>query len=535
MQISPQPPIHGSLNPYSGPWTIDQAAHLLRRTTFGPTKQMIDKATNLGLNETITELFIPNRLAKRPVNHNNANDPEVKIGETWEKADISPANGLNQYRYYSICAWYWWKMQQEEINILEKMVLFWHNHFVISDIENPGLFYDYFATLEKHALGSFKELTKDITINAGMLRFLNGNLNTKTGLNENYARELLELFTIGKGALAGPGDYTTFTEQDVREIAKSLTGWTYTTPDKIILNFDLSKHDTTTKKLSHRFNNQSIPNSGDQEYKQVVDIIFQQDECSRYIARELYRWFVSYHIDARIESEIIIPLATLIRNDNYVIESAVRTLLSSEHFYSEAAYGCMIKSPVDFIMSLSQAMKFPVPRNTKNASWNDEYTYFNKLWTDTKLMGQVITELPDVSGWKAYYQEPLYYRHWINAVSLQERKSWINKFIQSGITINSFTNLKIPVLDFIDALSDPRDINKLLEDLNQYIFPYPLTNTQIAYLKDVILNGLPEYEWTDEYDQYIANKSNKPIVDAIDAKVRKLFVVMLNLPEFLIH
>ena len=195
----------------------------------------------------------------------------------------------------------------------------------------------------------------------------------------------------------------------------------------------------------------------------------------------------------------------------------------------------MIKSPVDFIMSISQAMKFPVPRNTQNATWNDEYTYFNKLWTDTKLMGQVISELPDVSGWKAYYQDPLYYRHWINAVSLQERKAWINKFIQSGISINNFQNLKIPVLGFIDVLSDPRDINKLLEDLISYLFSYPLTPSQINYLKDLILNGLPEYEWTDEYDNYLANKNNNVIVDAIDAKVRKLFIAMMNLPEFLIH
>ncbi|MFN0214682.1 MAG: DUF1800 family protein [Saprospiraceae bacterium] len=527
---SAERPLSGSFSKYSGPWTIQQAAHLLRRSTFGPTRQMMLDAVNMGMDLTMDALFTPGQLPPRPLNYYSNNDPEVPIGNTWVTADVSPGPGLGIYRIDSINAWYLLKLQSEQFNILEKMVLFWHNHFVVSDIESPALFYNYFDTLEQNALGNFKELTKKITVNAGMLRYLNGNLNTKNTLNENYARELLELFTIGKGPLAGPGDYTTFTEQDVHAIAECLTGWSYTTPYQIIVAFDSSKHTSGSKQLSYRFNNTFIPNLGNLEYEKVIDVIFQQDECSRFIARKLYRWFVDYHITPEVETEIIEPMALMIRNDGYNISNALKTLLQSEHFFSEAAYGCMIKSPLDFIMSLSNALKFPVP-----PALNDYYTYFNFLWHDSKLMGQVISELPDVAGWKAYYQEPLYHRHWINSVSLLERKRYVEKFINSGFSVNSLPVLKIPVMTIVNALPDPSDINELLFDLSDLFYPYRLTASQYDILKDVVLNGLPDYEWNLEYTAYSMDPTNMQLFDAIDSKMRELFTVMLNFPEFMLH
>lgn len=523
-------PLTGSFNKYAGPWTLKEAAHLLRRTTFGPSRQMMLDAVNMGFDNTMDSLFTPGQYAPRPLNYYSTADPEVPVGSTWVNADVSPAAGLNGYRIDSINAWYILKLQSPQINILEKMVLFWHNHFVVSDIESPGLFYNYFDTLEQNALGNFKELAKKITVNAGMLRYLNGNINTKTTLNENYGRELLELFTIGKGPLAGPGDYTTFTEQDVRALAECFTGWSYTSPYQIIVAFDNSKHVTTPKQMSYRFNNAVIPNQGNTEYKTAIDIIFQQDECSRFISRKLYRWFVDAHISPTVEQDIIEPMAQMIRNDGYDIAPALKSLLESEHFYSDAAYGCMIKSPLDFIMSMSQGLKFPVP-----PALNDYYTYFNFLWKDSKLMGQIVSELPDVAGWKAYYQEPLYYRHWINSVSLQERKRYVNKYINSGFVINSLPIAKIPVMDIINALPNPSDIDEMLKDLTAQLFAYPLGPSQFTLLKDVLLNGLPDYEWNIEYSEYSSNPTDPQIFAAIDAKVRVLFSVLLNFPEFMLH
>ena len=111
-----------------------------------------------------------------------------------------------------------------------------------------------------------------------MLNYLNGRDNTKQAPNENYAREFMELFTLGKGISAGPGDYTTYTEEDVKEVAKVLTGWVDVRAQlPIRAQFNLVRHDTTTKKLSHRFNGVTINNAGAEEYKNLIDIIFQKD------------------------------------------------------------------------------------------------------------------------------------------------------------------------------------------------------------------------------------------------------------------
>ncbi|MBK9745017.1 MAG: DUF1800 family protein [Saprospiraceae bacterium] len=116
-------------------------------------------------------------------------------------------------------------MLKGDANIREKMTMFWHNHFVTADINDPRYNYIYISLLRKNALGNFKQLTKDITIDPAMLNYLNGRDNTGQAPNENYARELMELFTLWQSPLAGPGDYTTYTEDDIKEMARVLTGW----------------------------------------------------------------------------------------------------------------------------------------------------------------------------------------------------------------------------------------------------------------------------------------------------------------------
>ncbi len=536
----------GSLIPYSGPWTEKEAAHLLRRTTFGPTKDMIVKAQSQGLQATLQELLNV-KLPTPPLNYSATNDPEVPIGSSWiPPVDQSPANGINPYRYNSITAWFIWKLQSTEISILEKMVLFWHNHFVVSDIESPALFWLYFDLIQKNALGSYKELAKEMCINPAMLRYLNNNLNTINTPNENFARELLELFTIGKGPLVGPGDYTNYTEQDVRALTKALSGWNYrgepvADPKIIAPYYTDANHDKSTKNLSNRFIDPVIVNQGDKEYIDVIEKIFKQEECSRYIAREIYKWFVNYHITPEVELDVIEQMAAIIRVDDYKVEKAVLALLESDHFYSEEAYGCMIKSPLDFIMSISNGLKFPVPKIDNSnktvfeSTINDHYSYFRYLWMETRLMGQVVSEIPQVAGWKAYYQEPLFYRHWINSVTLQERKKWVLNFVKNGIKINNLALRKIPVLQIIGELDNPKNIDPMLTELISLLLPYPLTKAQFDTAKSTLLNGLPDYEWTLEYEEYLMDPNNTQIKNALEAKVQQLFLYLMNLPEFLLH
>jgi len=269
------------LDPYTGTWEFEQAAHLLRRTTYGPTYARIKDAAQNGMDNVVAQLLTVQPLPAPPLNYDYDQDPNVTIGETWVDAPYIQAMNLQGYRRRSLAGWTVGQMLNEGTSIREKMVLFWHNHFVTGDINDPKFVYKYITLLRENVLGNFKDLVKKATIDPAMLRYLNGNENTKTAPNENYARELMELFTLGKGELAGPGDYTTYTEDDVVAVARVLTGWRdvgYFTQEfnPIGSVFVLNRHDTDSKQLSHRFNDVIINNNNELEYEDLIDIIFQK-------------------------------------------------------------------------------------------------------------------------------------------------------------------------------------------------------------------------------------------------------------------
>ena len=308
-------------------------------------------------------------------------------------------------------------MQNAEISIREKLTLFWHNHFVAENT-NPHREYEYINLIRTHSLGNFKELTKQITIDTNMLKYLSGAINTDAAPNENYSRELLELFTIGKGNAVGNGDYTNYTEEDVVQMAKVLTGWrvrSLTHEDALIPFFSNDKHTKGDKKLSHRFGNAIISENGEEEYKDLIDKIFEQDECSRFITRKLYRWFVNSEITSEIETNIIEPLAKTIRDNNYEIIQALKILLASEHFFENTF--CMMKSPIDLMFSTTKSLLFSAPTTTIQS----EYEFAYVLYLATTDINQSMFHHPDVAGWKAYYQEPLFYKSWVNNLLLPKR------------------------------------------------------------------------------------------------------------------
>jgi uncharacterized protein (DUF1800 family) len=360
-----------NLDEYSGNWTSAQANHLLRRTTFGPSIPMVDNAVKLGLNGTIDALFAPLSKPEPPLKSipdgtgsNQLNDPGATYGKTWVTAapfpNINPPmlrNRVLRARSKSLYSWTVLQMHYSELSIKEKMTLFWHNHFVVGDATIAHREYVYYSLLRNLALGNFKEITKQITVDPSMLVYLSGGENTNVAPNENYSRELLELFTVGKGQLVAPGDYTNYTEQDVSEIAKVLTGWRVAqlSAASQIATFSATRHTTGQKKLSPRFNNAVIAENGAQEYKDMIDVIFKQDECSRFIVRKLYRWFVNYDIPSDVEINIIKPLAVILKDNNYDITPALKVLLKSDHFFQSTA--CMIKSPIDLMMSATRGFR----------------------------------------------------------------------------------------------------------------------------------------------------------------------------------
>jgi uncharacterized protein (DUF1800 family) len=531
LTASPLPPGPG-LSPYTGPWTFEQAAHLLRRTTFGPTLDLIRAASQMGMEAVLDELFAEKPLPAPPLNFDFTEDPNVPVGETWVEAPYSDTVDLQPYRTQSMRAWTMLNMLEEGISIREKMVLFWVNHFGIANILDARFVYRYIRTLQTDALGNFRQLIKDITIDGSMLIFLNGNQNTQVAPNENYARELLELFTVGKGELAGEGDYSTFTEQDVAAMARVLTGWrtfgvlNRRTDDPPGVAFRPPRHDTGAKQLSHRFNNTVITNLGEEEYAHLIDVIFQQERVATFICRKLYQWFVYYQIDETVETDVIAPMAQLLIANDYEIAPVVRALLSSEHFFNILSVGPMIKNPLDYCLSMVKQLELPFPEELST-----RYRIALRLYRLTASMEMDYHNAPSVSGWKAYYQAPQFYRFWINASTLQLRSALANLIALERNMIDGFLFAFSP-LTFIEKLESPLDPNAVIEELSALLHPQPLTDTQKAALKDVLIPGLPDFEWTLEYEAYLKDPENPDKALAVESKLRQLTRALLSLAEF---
>ncbi len=538
---------------YDGPWTEKEASHLLRRTMFGPSQSLIQECVDLGLQGTI-DLMLENTIPNEPpVRHTLDEtipgqaylpvftDPNIAYGETWVNEPPIPNSGnaeidqnIIRYRQSSVYGWTFNNLIQNKLTLMPKLFMFWHNHFVVSDFRAPLLNYNYAHLVETFAKGNFREFTKAMTLDASMLLYLNGNENFRQAPNENYARELLELFTVGKGALAGPGDYTTFTEDDVTEIAKILTGWHIDPsqiPEKVEVIFTPFLHTLGTKTLSHRFNNTTIAQAGEEEYKNLIDVIFENPAASKFICRKLYRYFLNYEITEEIESNIIEPLSQLLRENDFEIAPVIRCLLTSQHFFGEEVLGCMIKNPCDFLTSITRGL---------DVTFDDEiavqYYTSSVLFAFAEEMDMAPYFHPDVAGWKAYYQAPQYYRTWINTYSLPKRTNASLAFIKGGQIGISNQNFSVPplvpVLDLITKVSDPFDVNILLKELVNLMFTYDLTEPQLAYLKEILIPGLPDYEWTIEYSEFLAAQNDPQLINSMTNKLQNLFGAMVELPEF---
>ncbi len=527
------PPLLSSLSPYTGTWDMATAKHLLGRTMYGPTYAEIKQSANDGLASTIAKLFTKREETTEPIYFDFENDPNVPLGETW--VNIPPARNiqnLNGARNRSNGAWLYGLMLNGGVSIREKMVLFWHNHFVVGQVARNQYEYWYMNTFRENATGNFKTITEAMTIDPAMLVYLNGRQNTRIAPNENYARELLELFTIGKGDIAGPGDYTTFTEDDVIEIARALTGWVNTndTPNGVGSEFVERRHDLDDKHLSHRFGNRVIKNSGDQEYKEVIDIIFEQDEVARFISRRLHIWFVGSNIDSFVEAEIIEPMAALIRDNNYEIQPALEALLSSEYFYEESIRGCMVSHPIDHMFRIIRTLDFKLPTGTYQLDYAG-WLYLSRKSADFDMQ---IFNHPTVAGWKAFYQGPQYYDAWINSVSLPLREEFAEDLIGGfNVRINGDRiRFEFDFLATIAEMEDPSDPYALIEDLAKVLFPYPIAQNQLEYLTDFLIQGNQYYVWSLEYNEYLTDPTNNGKREAILGKLSNMIEAMLKMPEF---
>ncbi|OGX81035.1 hypothetical protein BEN48_07325 [Hymenobacter glacialis] len=514
--------------PYAGPWGYAQAAHLLRRTLFGPTRPQILTAAGATLTAVLDDLLTARPAPAPPLNVSTA-DTSVPIGQTWISQPFD--QNVEGARRTSLRDWWLGQLLGPDVSLVEKMTLFWHNHFVVefNDINDARMGYEYSRLLRQHALGNFRQLAKDVTVTPAMLRYLNGNQSTAGNPNENYGRELLELFTVGKGPLIGPGNYTHYTEADVQAAARVLTGWR-DQGAPVGSYFTASRHDNTTKVFSAAFGNATIAGSGATEYQNLINLIFQQAETARFIVRKLYRWFVYYVIDAQVETDIIQPLATLLMQSSFEVAPVLRKLFSSEHFFDEANVGCLIKSPLDFSVGLCRQMQLVFPPASSTVAQYGMWSYLNGV---ANLQQQTLGDPPNVAGWAAYYQTPQFHELWINAVTLPRRNQITDLFIANGYTRNG-AKIVIDPVALVQSFpaTTASDCNQLIAEFVRLMLPIPLTTNQLGFLKSTLLPGLPDFEWTVEWQEYLAAPNNTAKRAAVNTKLQAMLRALMGLAEY---
>ncbi len=524
-----------SLNKYSGAWDFSAVKHLLKRTLFGANRQDITYFQSLGFEGSIEELLAEKRLTSTaPLKDYNpsgsiAPDNSIAIGQTWVN-DTSIDGTLSSLRRSSFKKWWIGSMINQHRSIKEKMILFWHNHFATESVEISIAQYVYrhHQLLRNHALGNFRDLIKQVSIDPGMLIYLNGQNNNKTAPDENYARELQELFVIGKGPKA------LFTEDDVKAAAKILTGWRNNNI-KLESYFDLTRHDISTKLFSSFYGNKSITginntNGGEIELDLLIEMLLSQNEAALYICRKLYRWFIYHDVTPEIEINIIQPLADIFRKNNYDILPVVKTLISSEHFFDTANRGCQIKSPVDLIIGLVRELEINFPPTDQTTT---TYTLWNQLLTYLSSSQQDIGDPPDVSGWKAYYQTPLFYGNWINTDTMPKRLQYTQNLISPGYTAGGFKMI-VPAIDYIKKFQRPSDPNQLLDDICEHLLGVNISNNHKSIIKkDILLSGqIDDHYWTNAWETYVNSPSNTSNTNYVNTALVNLLKYIINLPEY---
>lgn len=522
------------LAPYAGPWTRNEVQHLLKRTMFGSTKTDIDYFTGRTMDQAVNELLNPvAALPSPPLNDytEDVADPVVAAGATWINNPLLPtAVELNQARRLSFKRWWVGVMLNQDRSIREKLTLFWADHFG-TETNTIGLshfVYKHNDLLRNGCLGNFRTLVKNVTVDPGMLIYLNGYLNSASAPDENYARELLELFTLGKGPTVA------YSEEDVRRAARILTGWRIS-PTTALTVFDPANHDTGNKQFSSYFGSTTINGqaaaNGALETDDLLTMIFTKDEVSKYICRSIYRWFVYYTLDEAAELNVIEPLAAILRNNNYEIRPVLSALFKSEHFYDVLNQGCMIKSPADQVIGCMREFKVAFPPVA--TEYNDSYNMWQYIFNWMAVMGQNMGDPPNVSGWPAYYQEPSFHEIWINHDTLPKRNQFTDIMVNNGYTRNN-KKIVIDTIAFTQAFSNPGDPNILLNDALAVLYRVPLSETIKQNIKQsILLSGQTEdYYWTNAWNGYLVDPTNMTAAAIISNRLKSLYQYLMNLSEY---
>jgi hypothetical protein len=483
-------------------WTYETAAHLLNRAGFGGTPAEIDAAYGKGLDATVHDLVDvsddfanvpppawahPRAIGKiRTQMRSKRISPRERRGRKREFHDMEGENILDLRR--------WWleRMLASPAPLLEKMTLFWHGHFATSVQKVRDGYWMWLQndTLRRNALGNFATLTKKMSRDPAMMIYLDLQKSEEEHPNENWARELMELFTVGIG------DYT---EQDIRESARAFTGY-HVNLSTQQFRFAPLQHDESSKTFMGR--------TGSLDGDDIIDGLLEKPACAQFIGRKIWRYFV----EDDPSPETVNVVAIRLREHKYEVRPVLREIFSSSEFYSERVIRSQIKSPLQFLIQTAKLLEIPLPpvAIAQNAM---------------REMGQILFAPPSVKGWDGG-------RAWISTSTLLFRYNFANYLINGDAMLPKSVPGKERPRDFgfrpglaleADISRDPIDVSKLIPaELRQK--PQEL----VAHLSNRLFQARAAAKEAKALVQYLEARGP----DTGDQTMRGLLHLMMSTPQF---
>lgn len=480
------PPLADPLVPYQPsaaiPWTAERVAHVYRRLGFGATFEQIQQGLALSPDALIDLLLDDVAIAGPP-------NPPYWGG--WTLNDYENANDPNLVFEHRNELRRRWLQEMLEEGIRPKMALFWHNHFVTElDVYGCNAYlWTYFSQIHDFAFGNFRTFAREMGKTGAMLVYLNGNENFASEPNENYARELMELFTMGES--------NGYTQTDIVEMARALTGWRasgyYCEPPY----FDANQHDNTPKTIFGQTANYT--------YTTAHNLIFTEraEQVAHFIAGKIYRYFVYQHTN----NEVVSAMAQTLRDNNWEMLPMLKQLFKSEHFYTQGLLSAQLKAPLELLLQTWKSAG--IDRTMVPDNWWDRVAYWSYQ------LGQDMFDPPNVAGWKGYHT-------WINESTLAGRwdicASSVGFFSGEEPQREKLRNLAI---NLTNNSNDPAIITAALVShfTGQQLDP--------VYLQAAIINfkaGVPENYYDDGSWNLSWNEAPYQIIN--------LLLYLVRMPEF---
>ncbi|MEL6863979.1 MAG: DUF1800 domain-containing protein [Bacteroidota bacterium] len=365
----------------------------------------------------------------------------------------------------------------KESPLLEKMCLFWHGHFACVS-KNAKMAYHQLKTIRQYALGNFRDFVQSMAKDPSMIRFLNNQQNRKQQPNENFARELMELFTLGRGQ---------YTEKDIKEAARAFTGWSSNIQGDFI--FRKRQHDYGQK--------QFMGQRGNFDGDDIINIILDKKETALFISRKIYRFFVNEQVNEKRVKE----LGDYFYAQNYNIGKTMRYLFSSDWFYDPANMGNRIKSPVELFAGMMRQLKVEVKED-------------RSILFVEKALGQILFIPPNVAGWEGG-------KSWIDNSTLMIRLNLANLVFQE-------TEVDFKVKEELTALKRSKSARKLKAtiDLKPMLQVFGRTSeaTLFEEIQSYLLSTPPQ--WTADFMRdFTVNRSKA-------TQIKSLTVRLMTLPEY---